>query len=458
VNKSRTAIFSLSITILLAGLKICVAILSGSVSLIAEAINNSADLVTSLVTLVAVRISDKPADADHPYGHGKIESLSALITVGFLFAVYISVIREAILRLTNPAPIENGLLSLGVVALGIGLNIVRVGVLSQAAKKYRSQALAAEALNFRTDMLSSAIVLLAVGLAVLGNGNPLLERADSIGAIIVSGIVLVFAVQLGKQAVDTLLDRAPTELTERIQHAAHQVQGVMDVSAVRAREVGPQLFVDLTASVPRTMSLEGSHDVATQIEDQVRQSAPNADVLVHIQPVAEAHESLIDELRAAALRSGKAVHNISVREIGPDTYVDLDLEVNGHLDLQAAHDIATDLERNLKHQFHLARVSVHIEPTNEPMHARALGQQPTTLHEIERIANGDSRIVRVDNIVLDRVGSQINLALDCQFRPDMSLTDAHLAAEQLERRLRRHLPNLGQVLIHTEPVDAVDVV
>ncbi len=458
MNKSRTAIFSLSITILLAGLKICVAILSGSVSLIAEAINNSADLVTSLVTLVAVRISDKPADADHPYGHGKIESLSALITVGFLFAVYISVIREAILRLTNPAPIENGLLSLGVVALGIGLNIVRVGVLSQAAKKYRSQALAAEALNFRTDMLSSAIVLLAVGLAVLGNGNPLLERADSIGAIIVSGIVLVFAVQLGKQAVDTLLDRAPTELTERIQHAAHQVQGVMDVSAVRAREVGPQLFVDLTASVPRTMSLEGSHDVATQIEDQVRQSAPNADVLVHIQPVAEAHESLIDELRAAALRSGKAVHNISVREIGPDTYVDLDLEVNGHLDLQAAHDIATDLERNLKHQFHLARVSVHIEPTNEPMHARALGQQPTTLHEIERIANGDSRIVRVDNIVLDRVGSQINLALDCQFRPDMSLTDAHLAAEQLERRLRRHLPNLGQVLIHTEPVDAVDVV
>jgi cation diffusion facilitator family transporter len=458
VNKSRTAIFSLSITILLAGLKICVAILSGSVSLIAEAINNSADLVTSLVTLVAVRISDKPADADHPYGHGKIESLSALITVGFLFAVYISVIREAILRLTNPAPIENGLLSLGVVALGIGLNIVRVGVLSRAAKKYRSQALAAEALNFRTDMLSSAIVLLAVGLAVLGNGNPLLERADSIGAIIVSGIVLVFAVRLGKQAVDTLLDRAPTELTERIQHAAHQVQGVMDVSAVRAREVGPQLFVDLTASVPRTMSLEGSHDVATQIEDQVRQSAPNADVLVHIQPVAEAHESLIDELRAAALRSGKAVHNISVREIGPDTYVDLDLEVNGHLDLQAAHDIATDLERNLKHQFHLARVSVHIEPTNEPMHARALGQQPTTLHEIERIAVCDARIVRVDNIVLDRVGSQINLALDCQFRPDMSLTDAHLAAEQLERRLRRHLPNLGQVLIHTEPVDAVDVV
>jgi cation diffusion facilitator family transporter len=457
VNKSRAAIFSLSITVFLAGLKIIVAILSGSVSIIAEAINNSSDLITSLVTLVAVRISDKPADANHPYGHGKIESLSALITVGFLFAVYVSVIREAIVRLYNPAPIENGLLSLGVVALGIAINVVRVSILTRVAKQYRSQALAAEALNFRTDMLSSAIVLLAVALAVLGKGNLLLERADAIGAIIVSIIVLGFAVQLGKQAVDTLIDRAPLELTQRIQLAAHRVQGVTDVSAVRAREVGSQLFVDLTASVPRSMSLEGSHDVATEIEEQVRQSAPNADVLVHIQPVVEAHESLIDDIRAAALRAGMAVHNIGVREVGSDQYAHLDLEVSGHLDLQAAHDIATGLERDLKHQFHLKRVSVHIEPTNEPVQARALGQQTTTIREIERIAHDDSRIVRVHNVVLDRVGGQIDLALDCQFQANMSLTEAHLAAEQFERLLRQRLPNLGQVLIHTEPVDAEDV-
>ncbi|HEY3341206.1 MAG TPA: cation-efflux pump, partial [Anaerolineae bacterium] len=404
MNKSKAANFSLSITILLAGLKIIVAILSGSVSIIAEAVNNSSDLITSLVTLMAVRISDKPADTNHPYGHGKIESLSALITVGFLFAVYLSVIREAILRLLNPSPIENGLLSLGVVGFGIAVNVVRVSILTRVAKQYRSQALAAEALNFRTDMLSSAVVLLAVALAVLGKGNPLLERADAIGAIIVSIIVLVFAVRLGKQAMDTLIDRSSLELTQRIQIAAHQVQGVTDVSAVRAREVGSQLFVDLIASVPRSMSLEGSHDVATEIEEQVRQNAPNADVLVHIQPVAEAHESLIDDIRAAALRSGKAVHNIGIREVGADKYVHLDLEVNGHLDLQAAHDIATELERDLKHQFTLERVSVHIEPMNEPVRARALGQQSTTIHEIEHIARGDPRIVRVHNIVLDRAG------------------------------------------------------
>jgi cation diffusion facilitator family transporter len=457
VSKSRTAVFSLSITVLLAVLKIGVAILSGSVSVIAEAINNSSDLVTSLVTLLAVRISDKPADESHPYGHGKIESLSALVTVGFLFAIYLSVIREAVGRLIEPRPIENGLLSLIVVSFGIAINVVRVNVLTRAARKYRSQALAAEALNFRTDMLSSSIVLIAVTIAVLGQANPLLARADAIGAIIVSVVVMVFAVRLGGQAVDTLLDHAPQALAQRIQQAASEVQGVVDVSSIRAREVGAQVFVDLTASVPRSMSLESSHDVANQIEDRVRETTPEADVLVHINPVAEEHESLIDGIRAAALRTGKAVHNVSVREVGQDKYVHLDLELSGHLDLQAAHEIATELERTLKTQFGLKRVSVHIEPLSEPLRARAVGQQQATIHEIERLARNDPRIVRVHNVVLDRVDTQINLALDCQFQPETALTDAHLAAEQFERALRRHLPNLGQVLIHTEPVGAEDV-
>ena len=460
MTKSRTAVFSLTITVLLAVLKITVAILSGSVSVVAEAVNNTTDLVTSLVTLLAVRISDKPADEGHPYGHGKIESLSALVTVGFLLAVYLSVIREAIGRLISPAPIENELVSIAVIVFGITANLVRVSVVIRAAQKYRSQALAADALNFRTDMLASSIVLVVLVLSLLSKSNPVWQRADAIGAIVVSGIVLLFAARLGKEAVDTLTDAAPTRLAERIGLEAGKVAGVLGISSVRAREVGSQIFVELTASVPRSMSLEGSHDVATEIETRVREAVradtPNADVLVRIAPVTQEHESLIDDIHAAAVRVGKAVHNINVHELGPDKRVHLDLEVNGRLDLQAAHDIATELERSLQEQFNLTQVSVHIEPMNEPMQARAVSQSPATVKEIQRIALGDPRIQRIDSIVLDRVGSMLNLAFDCQFRGDISLTAAHLAAEQLEQSLRRHLPNLGEVLIHTEPEGADD--
>ncbi|MCL4506068.1 MAG: cation-efflux pump [Chloroflexi bacterium] len=461
MNKSKTAVVSFSISVALAVLKIALAIVSGSVSMFAEAINNTSDVLTSLVTLAAVKISDKPADENYPYGHGKIESLSALITTGFLFAIYLSVIREAIARLIAPLPIENGLLAMAAIVVGIAFNIGRVAMLTRAARVHRSQALAAEALNFRTDILSSSIVLIAIALELLSNGNPILQRADAVGAILVAGVVLLFAVRLGRQAINTLLDRASEQLTRRIRNAARQVSGVIAVDTIRAREVGAQIFVDLTASVPRSMSLEGSHDVATQIEERIRDNTGNssgdADIIVRINPVAQENESLVDDIHAAAVRDGKAVHNISVREVGADKYVHLDLELNGRLDLQAAHDIATELERSLKEQFHLLHVSVHIEPTSEPIKARVVSQQQATIKEIKRIAGSEPRIQSVDNIVLDRVGSHINISLDCQFNANMSLADAHLAAEHLEQSLRRHLPHLGQVLIHTEPEGAVDV-
>ncbi|HEY3288696.1 MAG TPA: cation diffusion facilitator family transporter [Anaerolineae bacterium] len=455
MSKSTTAVFSFSVSIFLSIFKIAIAILSGSVSVIAEAINNTSDVVTSLVTLIAVRVSDIPADKSHPYGHGKIESLSALVTAGFLFAIYISVIREAINRLVEPRPIENGVLSLVVILIGLLVNLVRVTIISRAARKYHSQALAAESLNFRTDILSSSIVLVVVVLTLLSDGNPILQRADAIGAIAVSGVVLYFAFRLGKQAIDALLDKAPEALTESIRTAAKQVNGVVDVGAIRAREVGSQVFIELTASVSRAMSLEASHDVAAEVEEKVRNSLmennPGVDVVVRINPVVQDHESLVDEIHAAAMRAGRAVHNISVHVIGREQYVQLDLEVDGHLNLLEAHDIATELEKSLMAQFSLAHVSVHIEPRNEPIEARAVSRQQATIDEVVRLARTDIRIQKVDHIVLDRVGSSLNISIDCQFEPTIPLSEAHLAAEQLERELRRHLPNLGQVLIHTEP-------
>ncbi len=453
-GKSRFALASLGITILLVFVKVFVSILSGSISMLAEAVNNSADVITSVVTLAAVRISERPADLEHPYGHGKVESLSALVTVGFLFAVYLTVIRNAIERFITPQPIEQGILSLAVIGFGIAINLYRVAFLTRAAKRYRSQALSAEALNFRTDILSSSIVLVAVFLSLVNPSSPVLIRADSVGAVAVSILVLVFAVKLGKQAVDTLLDRTSLELTSRIRREILGMDGVIDVGSVRAREVGAQTFVDLSVSVPRAMSFESSHDIATRIEQRVRDMQPDADVMVHIDPVAQSDEPLIDAVRAAALRIGRVVHNVSVHEVTGRRYIQLDLEVSGNLNLQQAHDVASDLEETLKREFDCWRVSVHIEPLGEPLVAKRLGERTATIAEIERIAKGHARIQRVHNIALNQAGAHINVALDCELQPDMTVSEAHVTAEQFERSLRRQLPNLGEVLIHAEPAHA----
>ncbi|MGQ9903112.1 MAG: cation diffusion facilitator family transporter [Anaerolineae bacterium] len=450
-GKSGFALASLATSCFLAVIKVIVSLLSGSISMLAEAINNSVDIITSGMTLVSVKISERPADHDHPYGHGKVESLSALVMVGALFVIYITIMRSATERLITPQPIGSGALSLGVIAVGIVINLVRVSFLTRAARKYRSQALAAEALNFRMDILSSSVVLVAVFLSLLDPASPILVRADAVGALIVSVMALVFSVKLGRQAVDTLLDRTSLDLTQQIHDAARSVEGVAGVGAIRAREVGPQLFVDLSVSVSRALSLESSHDLATQVEDRVRDVQPDADVVVHVEPMALADEPLVESIRAAALRAGNVVHNVSVHDVGDRRYLQLDLEVSANLTLQEAHDIATRLEQTLKQEFNCWRVSVHIEPVNEPIIADRIREKAATVREIERIARAHAAIQQVRNVSLNRCGERMNLMMDCALDPDTSLSEAHVVAEQFESNLRQQLPNLGSVLIHTEP-------
>ncbi|MCS7061659.1 MAG: cation-efflux pump [Anaerolineae bacterium] len=450
-GKSGFAIASLVVSCVLVVVKVVASLLSGSISMLAEAINNSLDVVTSAVTLASVKISERPADREHPYGHGKVESLSALVTVGALFVIYLTVIRSAIERLIVPQPIESGSLSLAVILFGIVVNLVRVHFLTRAARQYRSQALSAEALNFRTDIMSSSVVLIAVFLTVLDPASPVLVRADAVGALVVSVMALFFGVRLGKQAIDTLLDRTSIDLTRRIREAARSVQGVSEVGAVRAREVGSQAFVDLSVSVPRSFSLESSHDLATEVENRVREIRPDADVVVHVEPMAPADEPLVESIRTTALRAGNAVHNVCVHHVGDRRYVQLDLEVNSNLTLQQAHDIATQLEQTIKREFNCWRVSVHIEPMNEPMVAQRIQEKEAAVREIERIARDHVAIQQVHNVSINRCGGRINLMMDCQIDPATSLSDAHLVAEQFERNLRRQIPNLGDVLIHTEP-------
>lgn len=455
-GKTRFAVASLSITLALVLVKVVVSLLSGSISMLAEAVNNSADVITSLVTLAAVRISERPADREHPYGHGKVESLSALVTVGFLFAVYLTVIRSAIDRFITPRPIDQGALSLAVIALGIGVNIYRVAFLTRAARRYRSQALAAEALNFRTDILSSSVVLVAVFLTLIDPDSPILIRADAAGAVVVSLMVLVFAVRLGRQAVDTLLDRSSTELNSRIREEVLGVEGVTDAGPVRTREVGAQTFVDLTVAVPRSMSIESSHDIALAVESRVRAIQPDADVMVHIDPVAQSSEPLTEAIRAAALRGGKVIHNVTVHDVGARRFIQLDLEVNSALTLQQAHDISVDLEASLKRDFNCWRVSIHIEPMSEPLVASRLAEKAATVAQIERIARSHDAILRVHNIALNQAGAMINVAMDCVFDPATTVSGAHLVVEQFERHLRHQLPILAEVLIHAEPAGSAD--
>ena len=287
-EKQSAALTSLFAAVGLTAFKIVVGVLTHSLGILAEAAHSGLDLVAALMTFLAVRVSGRPPDRTHLYGHGKVENLSALFETLLLLATCVWIVNEAVHRLMyHRGEVEVNWWSFGVMATSIAIDASRSRVLARAAKKYRSQALEADALHFQTDIWSSAVVivgLMAVKAAEWWPSLGFLRSGDAVAALGVSAVVMWVSVQLGKRTVDALLDTAPLGMEERIAAAVESVPGVRNCHQVRIRYSGPVLFVDLHVLVDGALTLSQAHGLTETIEAAIQGVAPGADVTVHPEP------------------------------------------------------------------------------------------------------------------------------------------------------------------------------
>ena len=287
-EKRSAALGSLVAAIGLTTMKIIVGLLTGSLGILAEAAHSGLDLVAALLTYVAVRISGRPADHSHLYGHGKVENLSALAETLLLFVTCGWIIWEATRRLLfHRVEVEVTIWSFAVMATSIVIDISRSRMLSRIAKKYNSQALEADAMHFSTDVWSSSVVILGLVCVKLGEWAPSLgwlRESDAVAALGVSALVIWVSGRLGRRTVDALLDSAPAGMEERILAAVSAVPGVQDCHNIRVRYSGPRLFIDLHVLVDGNQTLFAAHALTETIEGVIQQIAPDADVTVHPEP------------------------------------------------------------------------------------------------------------------------------------------------------------------------------
>ena len=286
-EKRVAALASVGSAILLVSLKAFLAYRTGSLGILSETLHSILDLAAAVITYLSVRVADKPADAQHLYGHGKIESFSAFVETALLLLTAVYIIWEAFERLFLHSgralrPSVEAILILG---LAMGIDAVRSRSLSRVAKKYPSEALEADALHFSTDVWSTFVVILGITGAWLGVrlGIPWLGKLDAVAALVVAGVIIWIGVRLGKRTADALLDVAPQGLRERIIGAVDATQGVLETQRVRVRRAGQRYFVDVTISVPRSSSLEEAHAASDAVERRIEQIVP-ADVVVHVEP------------------------------------------------------------------------------------------------------------------------------------------------------------------------------
>lgn len=279
-EKRWAALTSLVAAVGLTTFKFIVGILTGSLGILAEAAHSGLDLVAALMTFLAVRVSGRPPDRAHLYGHGKVENLSALFETVLLLATCVWIVNEAVHRLTaHTGTVEVTIWSFAVMVISIVVDASRSRVLSRTAKKYKSQALEADALHFQTDIWSSAVVIVGLISAKLG-----FQAGDAAAALGVSAVVVWVSVQLGRRTIDALLDTAPAGMEQQIAQVVEAMPGVRDCHNIRLRESGPKLFVDLHVLVDGKQSLAEAHDLTEAIEAAIQGIAPGADVTVHPEP------------------------------------------------------------------------------------------------------------------------------------------------------------------------------
>ena len=301
----------------LVSLKIFLTVVTGSLGVLSEALHSSLDLVAAIITFLSVRVSDRPADESHTYGHGKVENFAGFAETGLLLLTALYVIWEAVQRLFfREVQIRPSLLAIGILLIALGIDVVRSRALKRVAREYPSDALEADALHFSTDVWSTAVVILGIAAVGIGerSGVAWLRFADPLAALAVAAVVIWVASQLGRRTMDALLDAAPEGLQQRVAHAVEQMDGVLGTERVRVRRAGNRHFVDVTISVPRAASFEQVHAISDAVERRVGEIIP-ADVMVHPEPVAQPGEHLFDAIRAAAQRQGLAIHELSAHQL-----------------------------------------------------------------------------------------------------------------------------------------------
>jgi cation diffusion facilitator family transporter len=459
-EKKRAAASSVFAAFGLTGMKLAVGLLSGSLGILAEAAHSGLDLVAAVVTLVAVSVSDRPADDSHPYGHGKIENFSALIETVLLFLTCAWIIYEAVRRIFfRDVHVEPSLWAFLVVIVSIAVDISRSRMLMRAAKKHGSQALEADALHFSTDIWSSAVVLGGLALVLIGQKllpgrAAFLNRADAVAALGVAFIVLFVSYRLGKRTIDVLLDSAPDGLKEKIVAAADEVEGVINPGHVRMRRSGARVFIDMTIEVDRNLSFERTHAIAEGVEAKIQVLVPGADVVIHTDPRETERENLARRIRAIAERNQIPVHNIGVHDDQGEIHVDLHLEVDDHLLLHQAHELASHVEQDLRADIPaIARVNTHIESrgTGVGSGRDVTAEEGPLVERVKRITDAVAGSACCHNILVRRQGDRFSVSLHCGFDRNLPVIEAHKLSTRIEEALKKDNPAIEQVLVHTEP-------
>lgn len=452
--KQRAAAVSVLASVVLTLGKAIAAWLSGSLALMSEAINGGIDIAATMATWFAVRAADKPADANHHYGHGKVEALSALGQSALLFVLAGAVGWEAVQRLIGASvaePVQVTPVVIGVLVASILVDGTRWRALHVIARQTGSQALAADAMHFAADLMASALTLMGLGLVLWGN-----PQGDTVAAIGIALFTAMAAMRLARRAVDTLVDTAPKGVADQLEAAARDVPGVVDVQSLKLRPSGGGVQGELEVAVSRALPLERVVEIKADLRQRLARCLPGSEITLVANPVVIDDETVVEQVMLSAARLRIPVHHITTHSVQGRLCISLDLEVDGRSTLDDAHARATQLEYEIRQDFGAdTEVETHIEPMDlrEPEGRDLEGSELAGLARLlSETAVSGGVLTDVHDVRARATTAGLIVSYHCHAAGHLDVAHVHRAVDAVDRTLRTARPDIVRVVGHAEPL------
>ena len=456
--KRRVALSSMLAASCMTALKLAAGLISGSLGVLSDAAHSGLDMAGSAITFFSVHVSDKPADEDHTYGHGKVENLSSFFEAGLMAISCAWIIWEAVERIRrntyelrySPWPV--------LVLLGsITVDYWRSRALRRAAELTGSPALATDAFHFASDIWASVTVLTGLLATWAGAAYHIgwLRYADPVAAIGVSIVILRITAKLTRETIEVLMDQIPAETRLKVILEAERVPGVIAVEQARVRRSGPSYFADLTLALPRRYTFEHTDELVRAATEAVHHVLPKADVVIHTVPRQARAESIFDRVRAVAARNNVAVHDLSVQSVQGKMHVELHVELDETMPLMEAHSFVSGLEAEiLRATPEIDSVLTHIEsePATIELPEEMIEEDRQIEKTLRETAAHYNEIIDVHQIKVGRTREHISLSCHCTLPDDLPMHRVHEIITALEDRFKLECPEVHRVTIHPEPV------
>lgn len=457
-EKRRVALHSMMAATAMTVLKLAAGILSGSLGVLSDAAHSGLDLAGAALTFLSVRVSDKPADEDHTYGHGKVENISSFVEAGLMAISCAWIIFEALSRMINhTVQLHHSIWPVLVLLTSIAVDYWRSRELRAVARRTGSPALETDAFHFASDIWSTLAVLAGLGASWMGARYNIdwLRYADPFAAIVVSLMILRLTLHLTRETVGALTDQIPAETRNRVVSEVASVEGVLAVEQARVRRSGAAYFADLTLALPRRSTFEHTGELVRAATEAVHRALPQADVVIHTVPRTNHAESVFDRVRAVAARNNVSVHELSVQSHKGRLRVEQHVELDENMPLLQAHSFVSAMEEEiLRDAPEIDSVLTHIE------------SEPATIERTQEIALDDRRledalraaaaqmaeIVDVHELTVLRAGDHIDVSCHCTLPDQLSMSRVHEVITALEDRFKAECPEVSRVTIHPEPV------